>query len=110
MGYRLVIATAPADAAPRLARALVEEKLAACVNIVEGVRSVYAWKGEICDDAEVLLLVKTTAARVGELTARLEALHPYEVPEVVSMEIREGEGNPAYLEWIAACVGGGGPR
>jgi len=104
MGLRLLISTAPAEAAPGIARALVEEKLAACVNVVERVRSVYSWKGAICDDAEALLLVKTTADRVAELAARLKALHPYEVPEIVSIEIREGEGNPEYLEWIAACV------
>lgn len=101
-GFRLVISTAPPDVAPGLARALVEEGLAACVNVVPGVRSVYAWKGAVCDDGESLLLIKTTAARAGRLAERLRELHPYEVPEAISLEIRGDEGNPAYLAWLGA--------
>jgi periplasmic divalent cation tolerance protein len=104
---RLVISTAPPDRAAELARQLVEERLAACVNILPGARSIYRWQGEICDDQEAVLLLKTEAARVAELTARLVELHPYDVPEAVSLEILGGEGNPAYLAWVRECVGGG---
>jgi periplasmic divalent cation tolerance protein len=74
------------------------------VNVVAGARSVYSWKGAVCDDGESLLLVKTTAERAAAVAARLKELHPYEVPELISLEILEGEGNPDYLEWLAACV------
>ena len=102
---RLVVSTAPQEEAPKLARALVEERLAACVNVLPGVRSIYRWEGEICDDAESLLLIKTTAAQVAPLSARLVELHPYDVPEVVSVSLEAGEGNPAYLAWLAESVG-----
>ena len=101
---RLMISTAPPDAAPGLARALVEERLAACVNVLPGARSVYSWKGAVCDDGESLLLIKTTADRAAAVAARLLALHPYEVPELISVEIRGDEGNPAYLAWLESCV------
>jgi periplasmic divalent cation tolerance protein len=101
---RIFVSTAPPDVAPRIARALVEERLAACVNVLPGARSVYSWKGETCDDAESVLLIKTTAERAAELFARLMALHPYEVPELVAIELVEGEGNPEYLAWVADSV------
>lgn len=102
--YRLLLSTAPPDAAPAIARALVDEKLAACVNVVPGVRSIYSWKGETCDDAEALLLVKTTAERVAAIAERFRTLHPYEVPELVAVDLVEGEGNAEYLAWVADCV------
>ncbi|MBW2276100.1 MAG: divalent-cation tolerance protein CutA [Deltaproteobacteria bacterium] len=103
---RLLISTAPPDKAADLARQLVEERLVACVNILPGARSIYRWQGKICDDAEAVLLLKTEQARVAELTARLVELHPYDVPELVSLELVAGEGNPAYLEWVRDCVAG----
>jgi periplasmic divalent cation tolerance protein len=101
---RLVISTAPPDRASELARQLVEERLAACVNILPGARSIYRWQGELCDDEEAVLLIKTVAGRVAELSTRLVELHPYDVPEVIGLELVPGEGNPAYLEWLASCV------
>ncbi len=89
---------APPDA-QRIARALVEERLAACVNVVPGVVSVYRWKGAVEQEAELLLVIKTMADRVEALKARLVELHPYELPEVVVIPI--GGGHKAYLEWIA---------
>jgi periplasmic divalent cation tolerance protein len=103
---RLVISTAPPDKAAELARQLVEERLAACVNILPGARSIYRWQGEICDDGEAVLLMKTERERVTDLTARLVELHPYDVPEVVSLELVADEGNPAYLKWVRESVGG----
>jgi periplasmic divalent cation tolerance protein len=73
---RLLIATAPEDVAATLARQIVEERLVACANIVPAVRSIYRWQGAIEDDAEALILMKTTADMVGRLTERLVELHP----------------------------------
>jgi len=89
---------APPDA-ERIARALVEERVAACVNIVPGVVSVYRWKGVVEKEGELLLVIKTIGERVEQLKARLLQLHPYELPEVVVIPI--GGGHGAYLEWIA---------
>jgi periplasmic divalent cation tolerance protein len=105
MPARIAVAltTAPsADKAAELARALVGEGLAACVNIVPGVRSIYAWKGEIVDDAEVLCVMKTRADRVEALRARLVALHPYEVPELVVLDV--AGGHEPYLSWVESSV------
>jgi periplasmic divalent cation tolerance protein len=96
---RVVLITAPdAEVAARIGRALVEERLAACANLVPGIRSIYRWEGEVQDDPEVLLVVKTQQERCQALAARVEALHPYELPEVVVLPI-EGGGD-RYLAWI----------
>ena len=92
---------APRDA-ERIARALVDERLAACVNVVPGVVSIYRWKGAVEQETELLLVIKTVAERVDALKARLLELHPYELPEVVVIPI--GGGHGAYLEWIAQQV------
>jgi periplasmic divalent cation tolerance protein len=84
--------------ATRIARALVKEKLAACVNIVRGVASIYAWEGKIEEGKEVLLVIKSRAALSKKLAARVKALHSYSVPEVVTIPI--ASGNPDYLRWI----------
>ena len=88
-----------AETAARIARTLVEERLAACVNRVPGVVSSYRWRGEIHEDAEVLLIIKTTRERLPALRDRLVELHPYELPELAAVEI--AEGLPAYLDWLA---------
>jgi periplasmic divalent cation tolerance protein len=95
----VVLVTAPPDRAAEIARRLVEERLAACVNILPAIRSVYCWKGELCDDAEALLVIKTRAALFDPLRARVVELHPYEVPEVIELPILAG--HPPYLQWIA---------
>ena len=96
---RVVLSTAPdRDAGDRIARTLVEEGLAACVNVVPGVRSHYRWQGELHDDAEVLLVVKTRADRVAALVERLNALHPYDLPEAVALPALGG--SEAYLDWV----------
>jgi len=91
-----------AASAQALARALVDERLAACVNRVPGVRSTYRWQGEVIDDGEELLLIKTTAARLPALKARLPQLHPYEVPELVAVPV--ADGHDAYLDWVRAQI------
>lgn len=95
----VLLSTCPsAEAGAAIARKLVEARIAACVNIVPGVRSIYRWKGEICDDAEVLLVLKTAAARQSEAMAALKAAHPYEVPEI--LVLRPEDGWPDYLKWV----------
>ncbi|GAB3753214.1 divalent-cation tolerance protein CutA [Lysobacter olei] len=88
-----------AATADRLARAVVEARLAACVNALPGVRSTYRWKEQVEQADEVLLLIKTTAARLDALTARLRELHSYELPEVLAVEA--SAGLPEYLDWVA---------
>jgi len=101
----VVLSTAPDEAvASQLAAALVGGKLAACVNIVPGVRSVYWWDGELQDDAEVLLICKTDTQRLARLTATLEREHPYDCPEVVALPVQGG--SEAYLGWISAVLDG----
>ncbi len=99
----VVLVTAPsADEAARLARALVEEKLVACGNVVPAVRSIYRWEGRICDDAEALLVLKVPAKRFPELRDRVAAIHPYELPEVVALPVVDGLER--YVSWIVQSM------
>lgn len=94
----LVLSTAPDRAtAERLAHALVTESLAACVNILAPCRSVYRWQGEVCSEEEWPMLIKTPSDRLDALCARLRALHPYEVPEIVTFAA--SSALPDYLAW-----------
>ena len=104
----LVLTTLGADAdAAALARTLVDERLAACVNVLPPMTSVYRWKGSVEQEREQQLVIKTSADRVAPLEARLRALHPYELPEF--LVISAGGGSAAYLAWMAESVGGGAP-
>lgn len=97
---RLVLSTCPdPHTADVLARALVEERLAACINVLPGIVSTYRWQGAVERGEEVLLLIKTTADRQDALVARLQALHPYELPEAIAVEAVGGLA--AYLAWVA---------
>jgi periplasmic divalent cation tolerance protein len=99
--YILVLCSCPDEAlAARIAACLIEEHLAGCVSRIPGLRSTYEWQGERREDAEVLLLVKTTAARYAELELRLRALHPYELPEIIALPIVMG--SEPYLAWLGA--------
>ena len=89
---------ASAEEAQRVARALVEKRLAACVNVIPGVRSVYRWKDAIEDEEEVLLLIKTSRALLEELREEIERLHSYEVPEVIALSVVDG--SERYLAWM----------
>jgi len=95
-------AVGDADAARRIAHALVEERLAACVNVVPGVESVYRWQGAVESAAEHLLVIKTTAAAWPRVVARLETLHPYALPELVALA--PGAVSAAYARWVGECV------
>jgi periplasmic divalent cation tolerance protein len=85
--------------AERIAHALVESRLAACVQRMPAVRSTYRWRGKIEHTVECALIVKTTASRYGEVEAAVRALHPYEVPEIVAWPV--AAGLPEYLQWVA---------
>lgn len=96
----IVFCTCPDEAvAKRIARALVEERLAACVNRLTGLHSTYSWEGAVQDEPEVLLVVKTTGARYEALELRIRALHPYELPEIIALPVIGG--SPSYLDWVA---------
>ena len=99
----VVFVTFPdADTARRIVRTLVEERLAACGNIVPGVESIYRWEGKIETATEVLAVLKTDLGHYRTMEARLVALHPYEVPECLALRVEEGL--PAYLQWLTASV------
>ena len=96
----LVLTNCPDEAtANAIALALVEEKLAACVNILPRVQSVYRWQGAVESASEIPLLIKSTVGRYAELEAAIRARHPYEVPEIIALPITQGL--PAYLNWVA---------
>ena len=101
MEQALLVLTNLADMASArlLAQALVEQRLAACVNMLPAVQSIYRWNDVIEEAAEVTLLIKTTTARYEELEQAIRALHPYELPEVIAVPV--SAGSSAYLGWIA---------
>lgn len=101
----VAVATHPdEEGAGRLAAALVEERLAACVQVLPGLRSTYRWEGAVETATEVRLEIKTTGSRVAALRERLVELHPYDVPELVVLEA--AGGLPAYLDWVRESVAG----
>ncbi|MCS6970214.1 MAG: divalent-cation tolerance protein CutA [Planctomycetota bacterium] len=103
MDVILLYSTAPdAETAERLGAALVDEGLAACINVIPDMRSVYRWQGAVERSAEAVLIVKTTRAAAAAASARLRALHPYEVPCILELPIAGGDA--AYLAWLAAAV------
>ena len=104
MDIRLVITNCPdEETANRIALAVVEAKLAACVNILPRVQSIYRWQGAVETAGEVPVLMKTTVARYAELEAAIRARHPYELPEIVAVPVEHGL--PAYLDWVADETG-----
>ena len=97
----VLLCTCPsADVGAELARTLVTERLVACVNLVPGVRSIYRWDGQLCEDAETLLVLKANAADVDRIGDRVKALHPYTCPELIALPIVGGL--PQYLGWLVA--------
>lgn len=103
--YLLVLCTCPeGESAAELAESLVEARLAACVNLLPEVRSVYRWEGKIVHDTERLLFIKTEAAAFPALKDHILARHPYATPEIIAVPI--ADASSAYLDWIRACLSG----
>jgi periplasmic divalent cation tolerance protein len=95
----VILSTVPnEEKAAEIARALVEDHLVACVNIVPGLRSIFRWEGKLSDDAEVLCIIKTARDRFDQVAARIKQLHPYSVPEVIALPVVKGF--EPYLEWV----------
>ena len=92
------------DEARSIGRALVESGLAACANILDRMTSIYAWEGTIQEDSEVVVIAKTTAERFPELKARVEAMHSYDCPCILAVDVMQGHG--PFLDWIRDSVGG----
>jgi periplasmic divalent cation tolerance protein len=99
----ILTTTGSPEEARKIARSLVERRLAACVNIVSGIKSVYRWQGHVDDAEEWLLIIKTTAAAIEPVRSALRELHSYELPECICLNIEGGDS--AYLAWIAQSVG-----
>jgi len=98
---RVVLCTVPSeDVGVQIARQLLEEQLVACVNILPGVRSLYRWQGKLEDERELLLVMKTVSDRIETLIPRVRELHPYEVCEVIALDV--SAGSQAYLDWVSA--------
>lgn len=101
--HMTVFMTAPnEEEGARIARALVEERLVACVNIIPKIRSIYRWEGKVWDEAEVMMIGKTESTLAPAVVARVRELHSYEVPEVICLPVETGSGD--YLDWIAESV------
>jgi len=100
----VVFITAPEeDEAERIAHALVEERLAGCVNIVKNIRSIYSWEGKIEDEGEVLMVVKTQEGLFDRLSKKVKELHSYTVPEIIALPI--AHGSEEYLKWLKEVTG-----
>jgi periplasmic divalent cation tolerance protein len=98
-----VLTTLPSmEKAAELSKTLVQERLIACANLIPQVRSIYTWKGELCDEAEVLVVMKSVPQRFTELQQRIVELHPYEVPEILQLDVDKAHG--PYLDWVRAAV------
>ena len=94
----IYITTGSVNEAEKIGRALVEEKLAACSNIISPIRSIYRWQGKICDDKEALMVLKTRKKHFEQIVKRVETLHSYDVPEIIAIPIVEGSRK--YLSWL----------
>jgi periplasmic divalent cation tolerance protein len=101
-GIVIITTVGTEEQANLIAREIVARRQAACVNILPGVRSIYRWKGKICKDGELLLVVKTLEAEFEGVAATIRELHNYELPEILSFSVSHGERQ--FLEWIAECV------
>lgn len=94
----IFVTASGSEEASRIASLLVEERLAACVNIISSIESVYRWQGKVTRDTETLMIIKTTGERYAELERRVKELHSYTTPEVIALKIESG--SKAYLDWL----------
>ena len=99
----ILITSGSWEEAGRIARSLVEERWAACVNLIPSIRSIFCWEGKVCEESETLLVVKSKRSRYKGLEARVKQLHSYQVPEVIALPIVAGSED--YLGWVGASVG-----
>ena len=95
----VLVTTSSEDEAASIASALVSERLAACANIIKGIRSIYRWEGTVHDDPEVLIVIKTRSELFDKLEARVRELHSYDLPEVIALDI--AKGSEPYLAWLS---------
>lgn len=103
MAYELIVfVTCPSDQADKIARPLVEESLAACVNVVHGVRSIFRWQGKVLSETEDLLVIKSNSQTWKALERRVKELHSYETPEIVCLSIEDGY--KPYLDWLNSSL------
>jgi periplasmic divalent cation tolerance protein len=102
MSVLVVLCTCPLEVAPALARQLVEARLAACVNLLPQLQSIYRWQDQVQQEVETLLLIKTSTDRYPQLEQHLRQHHPYSVPEVLALPVVQGLD--AYLDWVQASV------
>ena len=96
--FRVVMVTIPKDKAEELSQKIIVSGMAACVNIVDNVKSIYKWKGELKSETESIMFIKTATKKVENLIQSIKENHPYKIPEIISLTI--SEGNPDYLNWI----------
>ncbi len=99
----IVLVTCPPQGAERIARPLVEERLAACVNVVRGITSIFRWQGDVSSESEELLVIKSTRRSWDALCRRVRELHTYDTPEIVCLKIEDGY--KPYLDWLNSSVG-----
>ena len=104
-GVSVALCTCPPAEAVRLAGLVVEGGLAACVNVLPSVQSIYRWEGKLENEEESLLIIKTSSSGFSALRDALEEAHPYDVPEVIRLDV--AEGLPAYLQWVLGAAGEG---
>lgn len=98
-GVIVVLVTCPSqEVGEKIARAVVEDRLAACVNVLPKLTSIYRWEGNVCRDTESLLIIKTRRTKFSALSRRVKALHPYSIPEVIALPVMAGSA--PYLSWI----------
>ena len=103
-GYQLVLTTAGSEEQARtIARGLVERRLAACVSVVDHICSVFRWKGEVTEEDEKLLIIKTRRGLFPRVREAIRELHSYDLPEVLAVPIEDGD--PEYLNWLGGCLG-----
>ncbi len=101
--YQIILCTCPDQkTAEDIASALISQKLAACVNIIAGITSIYEWQGKLEKSAEQLLLIKSHIDKYIEIEGKIKSLHPYELPEIIAVPI--DRGLPEYLQWINKCI------
>ncbi len=100
---RVVFVTVPMDIAEKMAKAIVENRLAACTTVVSSVKSYYHWEGQLKSDHESLLILKTTMSKIGDLFSFIKSEHPYDIPEIIAIPV--AEGLPDYVNWVIEDMG-----